>query len=72
MHESGSEVSEETLDKIRSLNLSNCAAIMLFLASEQINDSSVLSFDEPDTMKGKYFIENVNLDDVAAANKENK
>ena len=45
---------------------------MLFLASEQLNDASVLSFDEPDTMKGKYFIENVNLDEVASNNKENK
>ncbi|UKI49358.1 MAG: hypothetical protein L6U99_11680 [Clostridium sp.] len=44
-----------TTDKIRSLNLSNCAAIMMFLASSQI-DEECLIHHEPDTLKGEKFL----------------
>ena len=51
-----------TTDKVRSLNLSNCAAVLMFLASEQINDSEVLNH-EPDIYKGENFLEDYNDDD---------
>lgn len=46
-----------TTDKIRSLNLSNCAAIMMFLATSQIYDPNLIGH-EPDTLKGENFIDN--------------
>ena len=45
-----------TTDKIRSLNLSNCAAIMMYLASSQINEDCLIHH-EPDTLKGENFID---------------
>ena len=51
----------------RSLNLSNCAAIVMFLASEQLHDDSILG-DEPDTFKGKNFIDEIDVNNLTAAN----
>ncbi len=45
-----------TTDKIRSLNLSNCVAIMLFLASSQIDNPNLINH-EPDSLKGEFFID---------------
>lgn len=45
-----------TTDKVRSLNLSNCAAIMMFCASEQIGDASIINH-EPDIYKGENFLD---------------
>lgn len=45
-----------TTDKVRSLNLSNCVAIMLYLASSEINVPNLI-FHEPDTLKGENFID---------------
>ena len=58
-----------TTDRVRSLNLSNCAAIVMFLASSQITDPLIYS-DEPECFKGKDFIENVNVDELTKVHKE--
>ena len=56
----------------RSLNLSNCAAIMLFLASEAINPKDVVFLNEPDTLKGENFIENLDVSKLDYKHREGK
>lgn len=46
-----------TTDKIRSLNLSNCVAIMLYLSSSMLNDKELITH-EPDSLKGEFFLDN--------------
>ena len=53
-----------TTDKTRRLNLSNCAAIMLFLASEQVNPHDIVITHEPERFKGEDFIDNINVADL--------
>lgn len=45
-----------TTDKVRSLNLSNCVAIMLYEASSVLNDPELIGH-EPDSLKGENFID---------------
>lgn len=47
-----------TTDKIRSLNLSNCVAIMLFTVTSQLDNDQNLIKHEPDCFKGENFIDN--------------
>lgn len=46
-----------TTDKIRSLNLSNCVSIMLYLASSSLEDEEIV-WHEPYSLKGEFFIDN--------------
>lgn len=46
-----------TTDKIRSLNLSNCVSIMLYLASSSLQDDEII-WHEPYSLKGEFFIDN--------------
>lgn len=47
-----------TTDKIRSLNLSNCAAIMLYNVTSSLDNDDALIKHEPDCFKGENFIDN--------------
>ena len=49
-----------TTDKIRSLNLSNCVAIMLYKVTSDLDDNPNLIKHEPDCYKGENFIDNWN------------
>ena len=59
-----------TTDKIRSLNLSNSAAIGMFVASSRIKDDEILN-DEPEKYKGKRFLEDIDLSTLDYRHKEN-
>lgn len=48
-----------TTDNVRSLNLSNCVAIILYEASEKLNFEGLLKH-EPEKFKGEFFIDNFN------------
>lgn len=45
-----------TTDKIRALNISNCVAIMLYKAAEELSYDGLYK-EEPDTLKGHNFID---------------
>ena len=60
-----------TTDKVRSLNLSNCAAIVMFLASSQIKDESIYT-DEPECFKGSNFIEELDVETLSDVHREFK
>ncbi len=49
-----------TTDKVRSLNLSNCVAMMSFKYYSE-NGFKNLEQEEPDTLKGKNFLDNIKL-----------
>ncbi len=48
-----------TTDNVRSLNLSNCVAIVLYEACQSDNFNGLLCH-EPDKYKGEFFIDNFN------------
>jgi len=50
-----------TTDKVRALNISNCVAIVLYKASEELGFEGLYTH-EPDTLKGEYFIDNYTKD----------
>ena len=48
-----------TTDKVRALNISNCVAIILYKATEELGFDGLYTH-EPDTLKGEFFIDNFN------------
>ncbi len=52
-----------TTNKVRSLNLSNCVAIMLYLASSSIVNPNLIDH-EPDSLKGEFFIDQFKHEEV--------
>lgn len=61
-----------TTDKVRCLNVSNCAAIMLYLASTALNSEDIIFDHEPDTLKGENFIDNIDLSTLDRHHLEHK
>ncbi|MGM9971223.1 MAG: tRNA (cytidine(34)-2'-O)-methyltransferase [Anaeroplasmataceae bacterium] len=49
-----------TTDDVRSLNLSNCVAIMLYEASEKLNFEGLIAH-EPEKFKGEFFLDNYKM-----------
>ena len=47
-----------TTANVRSLNLSNCVAIMLYQVTSNLDDNPNLIKHEPDCFKGEFFIDN--------------
>lgn len=47
-----------TTDNVRSLNLSNCVAIVLYEATANLDYEGLLTH-EPDKFKGEFFIDNI-------------
>ena len=61
-----------TTDKVRCLNVSNCAAIMLYLASTALNSKDIIFDHEPDTLKGENFIDDLDLSTLDRHHLEHK
>ena len=50
-----------TTDKVRALNISNCVAIVLYKATEELGFEGLYTH-EPDSLKGEFFIDNYQIE----------